>query len=218
VLGALWFATPLWFFMFSALLLYCVPLFKPFALAMPFLITLFFAATLPSSFAGAVFIAVLMFLVLGVKDLIFIRRVEAYETLVLLVVLLSGAQFFRVIRTFEEPLAALMVGALFFVLLESLRVYRASGNGAGELPADARHGRVANAVTSLVLAEWAWVLMLLPIVPIFQTLLFFAPPAMFIELLGDGARKLPRGQKPLGMASVFAVLLVVILTATEWGV
>ena len=69
-----WYALPYWIFVFLALGLYFMPVFRPFPLFVPFIVLFFLTAVLPQDFFGTAFVGVSFFLLLGVKDLVLAKR------------------------------------------------------------------------------------------------------------------------------------------------
>jgi hypothetical protein len=223
--AAAWCMLPFWAFTLVAFGLYLVPFFRPLVVGIPFAAMLALSWYLPSepqiSFFfsvpwNALVLGMLCYLILGIKDYAFIRRADMYEVLVALLLLVVANEFFVRTRTFEMPLWALGFGIVFFVLARAMLAYHEEGSES------AYHRepmlRAATGIASLITAEWAWALLFLPFAPVYQNVLFFIGVVMLLEMLRSyGAHTLTR-RSVLLMASVFAVILVVTLTANPWGI
>jgi len=95
VLSLIWAIFPFWIFLPIFLLFYFIPIFRPGSMFFPLLIFIFIANFLPFSFLNFLIIFTMIFLIFGIKDLIIINRVFAYEFLGLLSFLILFLGFFE---------------------------------------------------------------------------------------------------------------------------
>jgi hypothetical protein len=138
--GAAWLSTPAWFFVLAAFLLYLKPFFQPAKLMRSFLILLGTAFTFrdiipaiqdfsPSiSYFAALYFGALFFMLLGIKNLVFLHRIERYFMFyngLLLAVFISVFWHLKP----AEPLQFLIISTLFvasviLILSEFLELLR----------------------------------------------------------------------------------------------
>lgn len=215
--GLVWFFLPLWAFFIVAAYLYLVPLFRPFRLAPPLLITLFFAAVHTPSFWLAVLLAVLFYLILGIKDLIFIDRFSAYELLALLIVFVMLVKFFSFYSGGFVNAAffasSLMAGA-YFLLVRSFGDYEVNLRTGGSFP---RRLNVFAAATAFIFWQLALSLLFLPLNYFYQSAVLFVVAAVFIEWLRDYLAHNLRRSKLLWSFSILFVVLILVFGTVEWG-
>lgn len=105
---------PFWLFCFLALLIYFIPIFRPYSLFFQFLIFLLVARFFYGSFLGWLIIFVSFYLIVGIKDLIIIKRQLMYEFL--------GYLFFGILtfKFFENFGLGMDVISIFLGLFLSL--------------------------------------------------------------------------------------------------
>lgn len=217
VFGAAWYFLPWWAFFLLALYFYLVPLFQPFKLALPFTLILFFAYFGPPSLGLAFVLGILFYLVLGIKDLIFIDRRGAYEFLLLLLVFLSALRFFAYFSAGYSNsafFAALALAFVYFLLMRALVSYEPSDR---LNRAVLRRNRIFAATSAFLVFDFALVLLALPLNFFYQAALFFAAAAVFTELASDHALGELRRLKLLWSFSVFFIILIIVLGAADWG-
>ena len=210
--GLSWFFLPFWFFLLVVIYFYFVPFFQPFKLLVPFLLTVAAAIAVPYSFWFAIFIGLLFFLLLGIKNLIFVNRFENHQ---LMVFLLLFFIFFGLFSHFENwqrwtvSIGLLGAGLSFFFLFEELADYSRERSK--------RKKMLVAGLGSLFIWQLASVLLFLPLNHFYQTAILFLSAVimtdMFLEYL---AKKLDR-TKILNDFSIFFVLISVILTSANWG-
>ena len=130
ILGFLWLFLPFWIFLAAAFYFYFFPFFQPLRLALPFFLTLVMAAIYRSADPGnvwfSVFIALLFFLILGIKNLIFVNRFMAHQLLVFFLLFLTFLSFFSGFETWRSwtiSFFALGVSAIFLLLVKELADY-----------------------------------------------------------------------------------------------
>lgn len=121
IFGLGWFLLPFWLFVLLALCLYLVPFFGVKRFFLPFLAIIFFAAIEPRNFLFAIVFAGVFYMILGVKELVFIERKSAYEALTLLVEFFAFIKFFPYFDSWSGYwpfMCSLLLG--FFVFLLSM--------------------------------------------------------------------------------------------------
>ncbi len=215
VFGAAWLWLPFWLFLLLALGLYFVPLFHPGRLWWPFAAAIFFAALLTPSLWPAVFLAGLFFLILGIKDLIFIHRAAAYQALVFLLFALAYLNFFaRTGRTGAPSLLLASLGLLLLVALLGGSLLRYGLEEEGRSP----HDPLLLALLSFLLGAWALALAFLPLNFFFQSaILLLGAVSAFELVLAYRLHALSRREILLHL-SVFFSFLVLALAGNTWMV
>ncbi len=210
--GLSWFFLPFWFFLLAAVYFYFVPFFQPLKLFIPFILTITAAVVVPYNFWFAVFLGLLFFLLLGIKNLILVNRFENHQLMVFLLLFLI---FFGLFSHFENwqrwtaSIGLLGAGLSFFFLFEELADY------SREL---SKHKKILVAgLGSLFIWQEASVLIFLPLNHFYQTAILFLSAVimtdMFLEYL---AKKLDR-TKILNDFSIFFVMVSIILASANWG-
>jgi len=214
VFAASWFLLPLWLFFLIALYLYFVPPFQSGKLVAPFLVLMFFATTLTPSLWLAALFGVLWYLILGIKDLVFIDRKEAYESLVLLLIFFSGIRFFAHFDSWSgimPLLADLLFGAAVFLLCKGFLGYVDEAHGVSR-----ERKAIAAVVAALVIFEAALIIVFLPLHFLYQASLFFITALVFLESVFEYARGALTRRMLLMNFSIFFVFLVIILGSAKW--
>jgi hypothetical protein len=89
-----WSVLPYWLFVVAGLAFYFLPFFGSERMIVPFLALLVFAAFIQQGFFATLFFATAYFLIMGVKDLVFIDRGSAYEAVLLLMLTAFSLLFF----------------------------------------------------------------------------------------------------------------------------
>ena len=128
IMGLLWLFLPFWIFLAAGFYFFFFPFFQPLRLALPFFLTLVAAAVLPANFLFALFLAVLFFLILGIKNLIFVNRFGAHQLLVFSLLLLMFLSFFSGFESWQRWIVsffALGVSVVFLLLAKELAEYHA---------------------------------------------------------------------------------------------
>lgn len=218
IFGAVWFFLPKWVFLLVGIYFYFFPFFRPLKLAIPFLLTIFFAVIEPQSIWQAAFFSVLFYLILGIKDLIFINRRSAYEVLVLLLLFLVFVSFFSHIDNWNRSpvfFYAFALGAAFFFLIRGFITYSETTE-LKEGPAIWRR-ELALGIAALLVWQISLALLFLPLNFLYQSALSFLVATIFVEVISDYLSGSLSRKKLLANFSVFFILVVVILGLAEWG-
>jgi hypothetical protein len=217
IFGFAWLVLPFWLFLILALYLYFVPFFEIKKLAVPFLAVIFFAAIEPKGTLLAVIFAAIFYLTLGIKDLIFIERKPAYETLVLLLAFFAIINFFSHFDSWDGGwpfLCVLAAGVLIFLLTRGFLNY---GTENGPIDAERfRRGSVFGAIVGLVSSQIIIAALFLPLNYLYQSALAFLVVALAVEFSSDclGGRLTRR--VVLANLSIFLAFAVIILESANW--
>ena len=118
VFGISWLLLPMWVFVFVALCSYLFPLFQSFKFASHFIVLLVLAISTDPSLSAAIFLSAVFYLLLGLKDFLFINRRATYEALILLFVFAISIRFYSLADHWSIPafFLAFFLGGLFFLL------------------------------------------------------------------------------------------------------
>lgn len=230
--GIVWYFLPLWVFFLAAFYFYLTPLFEPKKFAVPFLIFLYLAASNSPSLWFAVFLAVIFYLMLGVKDLILINRSALYEVMVLLILFALFFNFFVTTSGWNDSgvfLAALIPSAAFFLLFGGLVDYlppafppekagtetsQISQSESGE--SGKRKKLLVIGLSSFLVWQLALAIIFLPLNFVFASILWFVPVLLLTEIVPDYLRGTLSRQRIMSAFAAFFVVIVVILGATQW--
>lgn len=205
--------------MLVAFYLYLVPFFSIKRFALPFLAIIFFAAIEPKGVFFALVFAATFYLILGIKDLIFVERKPAYEVLVLLLVFFSFINFFSNFGSWNglRPfLCVFIVGVFVFLLLAGFLNY--GGKEDGLLSEERlRRGKISAAIAGLVVSQITIALLFLPLNYLYQSALAFLVALSVVELLSDYLAGGPTRRAVLINLSVFLAFAVIILGSANWA-
>lgn len=214
--GAAWWLLPYGWFILASLLLYFLPFFQPARTALPFFVLLGTTLFLPEpNLWLALLLSVLMFLILGVKDLLLVNRASASEALFFTLSFLIILVFFG---KFSHPgglqYQAYLIGMpiLIFFLLNHLFFHY----GGEELTPNRR--AVGAGTLSIIVFELLWVASVLPMSRYLQTGMVLVSLLIATELVLEGFRKTLTRRGGLVYFSVWFALMVLMLTANSWSV
>ncbi len=219
IFAASWFFLPFWAFLLVAFYLYFVPFFQPRRLALPSLLVIFFTAVLTPTPWFAIFLGVAWYLILGIKDLIFINRKQAYEILVLFLVFLVTVRFFAHFDSWAgafSVLYSLATSVVVFLLCKGFLKYGDLPEHAGYREKAAR-STAAAAVVALILFELSLLFLVLPIHFLFQASLFFVVAAIILESVFEYVNGALTRRIILVNFSIFFIFLVIILGSAQWS-
>lgn len=219
VFGASWLFLPFWVFMLVALYFYFIPFFQPWILAFPSLVLIFFTAVLAPSLWLAVFFGVTWYLILGIKDLIFVGRKQAYEMLVFLLVFLITVGFFSYFDSWAGTLPmiySLTMSAVIFLLSRGFLNYGADSPGSAGHREKSAKNTIAAGVVALVLFELSLPFLVLPLHFLYQASLFFVVSVILMESAFEYAKGTLTRQVLLVNFSIFFIFLVIILGSAQW--
>ncbi|MBU6500379.1 MAG: hypothetical protein KGJ89_00930 [Patescibacteria group bacterium] len=217
IFGAAWFFLPFWIFFLIALYMYFVPFFRPIKLLLPFAVLIFFSIAEPAGLPFAVLLSLVFYLILGIKDLIFIGRKSAHEILVLAIMFLTFIKFFAKFDNWGTVAGfvwMIVIAAVFFFLInEFLRFAdRPDSSGGARIPPSIIAG-----ISAIIIWQISLVALLLPINFFYQSALVFLTATMLMELAADYSAGILIKDKVLISFSIFFSFLVVILGLAQWG-
>lgn len=211
-LGLSWLVLPFWVFLALAAYFYLVPFFQPFKLFIPFLLIIAASVIVPYGFWFAVFLSVLFFLLLGIKNLILINRFENHQLMVFLILFLMFFGFFWHFENWQRWLTSLIslgIGLSFMFLFDELADYTKENDG--------RKKMFVSGLGAFLIWQVAMAVLFLPLNYFYQTALLFLFSVMLTDILIEYlAGKLDR-TKILWDFSIFFVITVVMLASANWG-
>lgn len=224
IMVACWSLLPFWVFVLVALGFYFIPFFRPLSLGLAFLVFLWFSATLPFSWLAAIALGVAFYLILGIKDLIFIHRGQAFEFLLYILVLLFAFEFFSTgwrigasIFGLSEAIASLVFIVIgFFLVRQAMRAGRT--DPLIEASAQTPEFRLFPAVIILILWQLLWAFLFVPLNQYFQALFLFLSTVILVGMGRDYARRVLTPRRILIHFSIFFVFMVVMLALTKWSI
>ncbi len=216
IFGLCWLLLPFWAFLCIALYFYFFPLFQPVKFAVHFIILLFFMATTSLGFSAAAFFSLIFYLLLGLKDFLFIDRRSPYEMFLFLFVFMVAARFYFLFDTwlgiFLVP-SVFLFGILFFLVSRGLWKYSAPSF---ELPLGS-HSRVSLFILTFLLCQLILGIVVLPLNFLYQTAIFFLSAVVLIESVFDYLRGALTNRRLLANFSIFLVFIVIILGSAPWS-
>ena len=174
-MGGSWYFLPFLVFVPIACYFYFVPLFHRAKLIAPFLAILVLSALFPENAIGAVSFGAMWFLLLGIRDLLFVDRAVMYEVLSFLILIFASLIFFYGVA--DVGMSYSLVGSaalalLFFLLLRGFLDY------AG---AERNEQFLVTGIFALLFWQWSVGTLLLPFHFLAQAALLFLFGAVLIE-------------------------------------
>ncbi|MEK7546614.1 MAG: hypothetical protein AAB536_00290 [Patescibacteria group bacterium] len=212
IFGLCWFFLPFWIFLLVGVYFYFTPFFQSFNLFIPFLMTLAAAAYVPYGFWPAVFLGILFFLILGIKNLIFVNRFENHQIMVFLLLFLIFFGFFSHFENWEKWIIStisLGIGLSFFLLFKELADYTRGNIGSKK--------NLAACLGSFLLWQASSVIIFLPINYFYQTALLFLLSVITTDVLLEYLNKNLDRKKILVDFSIFFAVTAAILASANWG-
>jgi len=213
-----WLFLPFWLFLLIALYLYFFPPFQIFRLGFPFLLTIAGAAVFERGLVGGVFLGLIFYLILGIKDLIFIKRVLAYKLMTAALIFLVTSGFFHRFLSWGSvsiTFWSLVMTTIFFLLSKNLYNYEEFSS-----PQTPKAGRpeklLALGILGLLGWQLAFLLLFLPFNFYYQIAFFSVFILVILALTLDYLRGLLFRKKFIVGLSFLFVFLVFILASTEW--
>ena len=214
--GVAWWLLPYGWFFLVALLLYFIPFFQPVRTALPFFALLgstFFLSQ--PNFWTALLLAILMFLILGVKDLLLVNRSSASEALFFTMSLLMFLIFFERFKNPGLPgfwLYLVGIPVIVFFLLNHLMFHYGGGN-----LSPTRRATGAG-ILAYFLMQLLWLMSFLPMNQYLQTGLVLVSLVMATEIVLENFKGTLTRRGALLYFSVWFALMVLMLTANSWSI
>lgn len=215
-LSVVWLVLPGWAFLVLSFYFYFIPIFHPWKLFLPFLVFLFLASLGPANFGFAVILAVLFYIILGIKDLNFINRRPAYDNLVLVLTFLLDIWFFS---AFGDSGGFSAIVSVFLLSAVLVLLYKESLAYGQPLVITRPAGKVGIALGLwwLIVSEMSLAVLFLPVNFLYQSALLFFPSAILMGLISSHLDHAVTRQRILVNFSVAFVFFVLILGSVEWG-
>ena len=214
--GLVWALFPFWAFALLASYFYFIPLFRPTRYPASFLGALIFSALLPDAAWAAALVALAIFVILGIKDMVIVERRGFYEAFIFGIMFTA---FFAIYARFEmwDPPVGLfwLLGAmcLFYAMSrEFLReTFRAAPDAGARLTS-------STFLVAFLIWQMGAALFFLPVNFLYQTALLFLCLVILFRIVLEEAEGMLDRRRILVYASIAFVFLVFSLTAVEWGV
>ena len=218
VSGLAWYFLPFGIFLVVAFYFYFRPFYQPMKFIVPF--TAFLVLTSPLFFEKSLGMALLagifFFIILGVKDLIFVGRRHGFEVAVLFVSFLLFLAFFSRFDDWSTSMVLWSLGVffVFFLLLKNLTDYNDSLGS--ERIRKEPYGLIYLFFSAFVLWQLSWVLFLMPFSLVYRTALLFITSFVFSELNIAYLSQSLSKRKILRNFSLLFVVFVLALVSNRW--
>jgi len=224
-IAALWYLAGIWGILwyvalFIALRLFFIPLGNPFRLLFLFVIALVVLWSAPLGLAAALFLAVLFYLIFGIKDFVFVDRGVAYEITSLLIFFVASLLFFVTFESWENYKAFFylaIVGALFFFLVRGVTKYKKRGERSEQGKKEKRRAVLVLGAGSLLLVEIGAALLFVPMSSFYQATIFFTAAFVLIELLPGYLDERLTRERVLVSCTLLFLVAVFVLAESNWG-
>ena len=217
ILSLIWAIFPFWIFLLTFLLFYFIPVFRPGSMFFSFLIFIFIANFLPFSFWNFLIIFALIFLIFGIKDLIIINRVFAYEFLGFLSFLVLVLSFFEKFGKYIQiqgifySFVLILIYFLFFKKIIHPEIIFLDQN------LDLKKFKLFLAVFSFFLWQIILVLNILPLNFYLQTALLILFASIGFEFILNYFIFKITSKKILSSIITFLVFFIFILFLNKWS-
>lgn len=207
---------------------YFFPPFGAARLLPPFILLIFFSFLLAPSFFGALILGIVFFLILGIKDLIFINRFSAYHILVMLLLFLMFVNFFYTFNRWDNALIiffSLALAFFYFLLtlwfLDYKKAGEAGSGGGFSLFSFLKNKKRLKEIlfmsfSSFLLWQAILVFAFLPLNFVYQTASLFIFSFILFEFTHDYIFGSLKREKILTLFGVFFFLMALILGGGEW--
>lgn len=207
-----WYFLPFWIFLFIGLYFYFVPFFQPMRHIFPFLLLLFFAFFAAPSLWFLCFLGIIFYLLLGIKDLIFINRSDAYEVASLILLFLTIYAYYNRYENWEGAAlpAGFLMGGVFYMLFKN--ILESAHSGKKELG-----GRTLSGILSLLFIQFALAILFLPMNIFSQTALLFLIGFTLIEIFAHWYGGTLTTKKFFSYISIFFIGIILVLAGGVWS-
>lgn len=209
--GAFWVYLPEWTSVVLALFLYFSSFFRIRHMGVPFLSALVISHVLGQNILGGLFLAVCLFFILGLKELVFIDRRSVYAALIFALLFFTSFLLYENLDAWNGwfPVKILLFGWLFWVLSRGFLLETEE-----QLPARAP---LFLGTLSFILWEIAMVIGFLPLDFLYQAGIIIFMSFVFFEWLIDYSRGTLGKNKILLYVSLLFILVTLISTFAKWG-
>ena len=164
-------------------------------------------------FLTAALLALVFFFILGIKDLVFVRRAQAYETLLFLLLFFLFAALFSSFPAWGAPralLASLAAGVAAFSLLYGFFNYA--------FPDISSFRKIAAAgAAALLLFQGSVALLFLPFGFLAQTILLFLAAVILVQCASGSFRGSIARREVLAYALSFFAVALVVFGSVSWS-
>lgn len=209
--GLSWIYFPWWLSVFVLLGIYFVPLFQTRHLFVPFSIAVVLGWILPANAFAGLIIALEMYILLGIKDFIFINRKGALQVLTALFLAEAGVVVYSSPDNwlFSSFMYSLLFGLVYYLL--GKKIFEASSDNLRN------GGKSVVAVFSFLLVQISFALNFLPISPLYKSLLLILASVILFEwqnflFWGDLTKN-----KIISYSMFFVGLTILIFAGVSWG-
>jgi len=186
VFALAWWILPFGLFFVVACYLYLVPFFKPLRFLLPFLALLVLISPLflARNFWVIALGSAVFFIILGVRELLFINRKAVYKIAYFILLFILLSTFFSGFRNWAGwgvVLGSLAVALVFFALLKHLTDYEDSPEEKEK--AGRRKEFVIQGLAAFFMWQLLWILLFLPLNYIYQSMFGFLVAMALTELI-----------------------------------
>ena len=211
VAGLAWVYFPWWLSLFVILGIYFIPLFQTGQLLMPFLLALILGWVLPENIFSGLAIATQIFLILGIKDFIFINRKWAMQVLSALFLAEAGVAIYFGLDNwlFSSFVDSFLFGLLYYLVGSKLLDVSSERSGVGN--------KSVVVILGFVLAQIAFALYFLPVASMYKSLILILASLIFFESQNFYFSGILSKNKIISYGIFFVGLLIVIFSAVSWG-
>lgn len=211
VAGLAWVYFPWWLSLFVLLGIYFIPLFQTRHLFLPFLMCLVLGWILPASIFSGFAIALQIYIILGIKDFIFINRNGAMQVLSALFLAEAG------VSVYSGP-DNWLFSALIYSVLFGLVYYLVGAKLLSVSFEDFKgKGRSVVAILSFLLIQVSFALNFLPISSMYKSLLLILGALIFFEWQNFIFSGELSKNKIISYGMFFVGLAILIFTGVSWG-
>lgn len=187
---------------------------------LPFLSLIFFAWIGGGGILYALFLAIVFYLILGLKDLTFIEKKPVREVLILLIMFVAFDNLFYKFSDSGDAGAFFSIFILSIIFFLLVKNYLHSDDlpdvpSAGAEPKK-RFRSVVAAIAAVMLLELSLAVIFLPLSFLYQTAIMFLSTTLLLELAGDYLGKTLTRRVILIDFSIFFAFLAVILGLAPW--
>ncbi len=209
--GLSWVYLPEWLAVVLALVFYFSSLFRVKHMGIPFISAVVIAHILGANILAGIFLAVCLFLIFGLKELVFIDRKSAYTALIFLIFFFTSFLLYENLDAWSAwfPVKSLIFAWLFWVFVHGFLI-EAEGGATGRTP-------LILGALAFVFWEIATAVAFLPLDFLYHAgiMIFFA--FVFFEWFLDYSRGGLSKNKILLYISLLFILVTLIFSFAKWS-